>query len=214
MNDNPPSGGGDGTRERLLAAGIRLFADRGYRDTTVGDIEAAAGLQPRRGAMYYYFSTKQALLEAAVETHLAAIEQGRRQLDDLRGIDIRSEALSIGRWFLAELDAERYLCRILEQEGDRVPEIREMIRARIIEAGHLAVERAIRRWMGKQASPLDTGALAVLLVAPLVNLRRATWTYGSPPLGVDDKRLLGTWADSCNILAEHIVGRQGDRVDR
>src|SRR5947209_19467645 len=96
-----PPGIEGSTRDRLLAAGIRLFAERGFTGTTVGDIEAAAGLQPRRGAMYHHFPTKQALLEAAVETHLAVIEAGLQHMDELPGLDVRTEALLMGRWFLA-----------------------------------------------------------------------------------------------------------------
>src|SRR5438309_8346849 len=96
------------TKERLLDAGLRLFAEKGFRGTTVGEIEAAAGLQPRRGAMYHYFATKQALLEAAVENHLVVIEHGQRQLDSLPHADIRGEALLMGRFFLAQLDVQRY----------------------------------------------------------------------------------------------------------
>ena len=44
------------TRQRLLDEGMRLFAERGFRATGVGDIEAAAGLQPRRGALYKHLS--------------------------------------------------------------------------------------------------------------------------------------------------------------
>ena len=38
------------TRERILAAALELFAERGYRGTSIGEIEAAAGLSPRSGA--------------------------------------------------------------------------------------------------------------------------------------------------------------------
>src|SRR5438309_297178 len=96
-----PPGVQGSTRDRLLAAGIRLFAERGFRNTTVGDIEAAAGLRPRRGALYHHFPTKQALLEAAVQTHLSAIEAGLREMDELPGLDVRTEAMLMGRWFLA-----------------------------------------------------------------------------------------------------------------
>src|SRR5207244_4650268 len=95
-----PPGVEGSTRDRLLAAGTRLFAEKGFRGTTVGEIEAAAGLQPRRGAMYHYFPSKQALLEAAVDNHLVVIEHGRRQPDPLPHTDVRSDAGLMGglRW--------------------------------------------------------------------------------------------------------------------
>jgi len=197
-----PTGIEGSTRDRLVAAGIRLFAEQGFRDTTVGDIEAAAGLQPRRGALYHYFPTKQALLEAAVQTHLTAIESGLGDLDQLPGMDLRTEALLMGRWFLSELDAERYLVRLLEQDGDRVPEIRDLVRERIIDAGHERVEALIRRRFGTRSATVDTGALAALVIGALANHRRVSWTYGAPPLGIDDDRLLSTWVDTLVSLVE------------
>jgi len=199
-----PAGLEGSTRDRLLAAGIRLFAQRGFRDTTVGDIESAAGLQPRRGALYHYFPTKQALLEAAVETHLVTIEAGLRDMDELPGIDLRTEAMLMGRWFLAELDSEQYLVRLLEQDGDRVPEIRDLIRERIIDAGHRRVEALLRRRLGNASSNIDTAVVATLIIGPLSNHRRVSWTYGAPPLGIDDDRLLTTWVQSLVTLVEAV----------
>ena len=200
MIEELPPGIEGSTRDRLLAAGVRLFAEHGFRGTTVGDIEAAAGLQPRRGALYHYFPTKQALLDAAVQTRLGVIEHGLRLLEELPGVDVRAEALLMGRWFLEKLDAEYYLTRILEQDGDRLPELRELIRSRMVDAGHRGAQLAVLRWIGPD-SRLDSEALAVILIAPLVNVRRVTWTYGAPPLGMDDDRLLSTWADVCAQLA-------------
>ena len=36
------------TPERLVEAGITLFSDQGFKGTTVGELEQAAGLTPRR----------------------------------------------------------------------------------------------------------------------------------------------------------------------
>jgi AcrR family transcriptional regulator len=205
MIDLLPPGVEGSTRDRLIAAGIRLFAEHGFKGTTVGDIEAAAGLQPRRGALYHHFPSKQALLEAAIESHMGAIEHGRRQLEALGGEDVRSEALALGRWFLGEMDGGRYLTRILEKDGDRLPEIRDLIRERVMEIGHRAAVLLLRRWVRPDAQ-VDAEALSIILIAPLVNLRRHTWTYGQRPLGVDDERVLATWADLCARFAEDLAG--------
>jgi AcrR family transcriptional regulator len=49
----------------LLDCAQRLFFERGYDNTTVNDIIAAAGLS--KGAFYHYFASKEALLEALAE---------------------------------------------------------------------------------------------------------------------------------------------------
>lgn len=49
-------------REQLLDISARLFAERGYERTTVEDVIRQAGLS--KGAFYYYYPSKEALLEA------------------------------------------------------------------------------------------------------------------------------------------------------
>src|SRR4051794_17192846 len=109
-----PAAGRQPTKERLLDAGVRLFAEGGFRGTTVGDIEAAVGLQPRRGALYRHFPSKEALLQAALERHLQTMAEEGAALGELPTADPRAEALALGRWLLAELDRERPIVRILE----------------------------------------------------------------------------------------------------
>jgi len=200
------------TRDRLLAAGVRLFAERGFDATTIGDIEAAAGLKPRRGAAYHYFPSKQALLEAAAEAYVEGVERGLGQLDDLPGLSVEQEAMLAARWFLAELDAEEYLVRILEREGARLGEVRDRVRRRIIDGGHRRVEELLRRRLATLVEGLDTEAMAVLLIGALANPRRVKWTYGAPPLDVDDDRLIATWAKTIRLLDEALEGERRQRT--
>lgn len=186
------------TRERLLDAGMRLFAEKGFRGTTVGEIEAAVGLQPRRGALYKHFTSKQALLEAAVQRHFDAIGQASGILDEIPLTDLRTEALFLGRWLLDELQSERDLTRMIEHDGDRMPELRDQMRDRISDAGYRAAMLLIDRWATDgQVDGLDHEAMAISLLGPLINFRRSTWTFGVPPLGLDDERMIEGWAELC-----------------
>ncbi len=47
-------------RARVIGIAAELFAERGYRETTIDDLVAATGLQ--RGGLYHYIESKQALL--------------------------------------------------------------------------------------------------------------------------------------------------------
>ena len=54
------------TRPReLLDAALRVFAERGYRNTSIDDVAHAAGVT--KGAVYHYFATKEDLLLHAIE---------------------------------------------------------------------------------------------------------------------------------------------------
>lgn len=41
----------------------------------------------------------------------------------------------------------------------------------------------------------DPEATAVLILGALVALRRTAWTFGSPPLDIDDDRALMAWTE-------------------
>jgi AcrR family transcriptional regulator len=183
------------TRDRLCGEALRLFATNGFTETTVGDIEEAAGLQPRRGALYRHFGSKEELLMAAVETHVASVEAALARIDAVPPADLAADARAWGRWFLAELDAERNLFRVLEQDGDRFPGLRDVVRERVVDAGHRRIGELIRQ-RHPAAGAIDAEALALLVIGPLVHHRRAMWTFGRPPVGVDDERLLQAWSDA------------------
>jgi len=57
-------------REELLAAAVRVFARRGYRDAGVDEIAAEAGYS--KGALYWHFSGKEELLTTLLEERIDA----------------------------------------------------------------------------------------------------------------------------------------------
>jgi len=68
------------TRTRILASALALFVKKGYDHTTFTDI--AARLKMTKGAVYWHFETKEALLVALVNEML---EKFRCQMDELKG---------------------------------------------------------------------------------------------------------------------------------
>ena len=107
----------------------------------------------------------------------------------------------IGRWFLGEVDAQRYITRSLWSRKEIACQRLRRVWRKLIEPSERAAELVVAAWLGADTS-WDTAALAAILVAPLVNLRRAKWTYARPPLGVDDETLLQTWADVCEHFSK------------
>lgn len=183
------------TRDKLLDAGVRLIAERGYRAVTVGDIEAEAGFARRGGTLYKHFASKAELLDVAMRRHVESVGQ----FDDLLALlplpDLRSELSLLGRWMLARLDREEAISRIIEKESNRFPHLIDQMRDGLSDAGYRLAsmylhERAVHEhW--------DSDALAVVLLGSLINLRRSTWTFGKPPIGIDDQRLIATWVELC-----------------
>lgn len=182
------------TRERLIDATLRLVAEHGFDGVSVGDIEAGAGLAPRSGALYKYFDSKLAVLEAGLERHLDAITHVEIDLVDVPFTDPAPLIEGMARWLLAELDGERTITHVIEREGDRLPALRDQMREGISDRGYRLAAVFIERLATTLADePIDDEALAVLLIGGLINLRRSTWTFNAPPLGIDDERAIQTF---------------------
>lgn len=85
-------------RQRIIAAGVELFATKGYDETTVADIAAAADIGTR--TFFGYFESKDALLfgagsdriDIAVSTIQAADADEDPAMVLLRGLDAAAKA--------------------------------------------------------------------------------------------------------------------------
>ena len=194
--------GSAATRQRLVDVTLDLVAAHGFDGVSVGDIETAAGLAPRSGALYKYFDSKLAVLEAGLEQHLGSIAGIELDLGTADRVDIRAELTFVARWLLEELDRERTITHVIEREGDRLPELRDRMRAGVSDRGYRITAAFIDRWTGTVAPSLDREALAVIVLGSLINLRRSTWTFGQPPLGVDDDRAVETFVEMSLVLFE------------
>lgn len=90
------------SRERLIEAATRLFAERGYRDASVQAIGEAAGIS--RGSIFWHFGSKEGLLWAVVQRAFARWEAEMLvpEVGDARGQEAIGRALRAHRRFLAD----------------------------------------------------------------------------------------------------------------
>ncbi|SDQ62325.1 DNA-binding transcriptional regulator, AcrR family [Thermostaphylospora chromogena] len=70
--------GSEATRERIVETALRLFRERGYEATTMRAIAAEAGVSV--GNAYYYFPSKEALIQAYYDRAQAEHEIACREL--------------------------------------------------------------------------------------------------------------------------------------
>ena len=90
------------SRERLIEAATRLFAQRGYRDASVQAIGEAAGIS--RGSIFWHFGSKEGLLWAVVQRAFTRWEAETLvpEVGDARGEEAIGRALRAHRRFLAD----------------------------------------------------------------------------------------------------------------
>jgi AcrR family transcriptional regulator len=196
--------GEESTRQRIVSEAIRLFAERGYRGTTVGEIEAAAGLAPRSGGLYKHFRSKEEVLQAAIEKHVSEIEKVRSAMELMPLGDLRSELTLVARWTLQELKEEQELMRVVQKDGDQFPELVADVHERIVTRGYEEARKLIARLAEQSgASASNTDALAAVALGALVAYRVEERMFGVPPGDVSEDDFISAWVDLWVGFAEN-----------
>jgi AcrR family transcriptional regulator len=97
------------TRQHLVAVATRLFAERGFEDTSVELVLQAARIS--RGALYHHFTSKEALFEAVLEAVEADV--GRRTAAAAEGAADPYAALRAGCLAWVEIAGDPVVQRVL-----------------------------------------------------------------------------------------------------
>jgi AcrR family transcriptional regulator len=108
------------TREAILDAAERRFAERGFEGVSVREIAADAGLK-NQASLYHHFEHKQAIYEAvlarAVELLVTVVEESARS-GSLRASDAAARADGLSRYLDRVLDflvAHPQLARLIQR---------------------------------------------------------------------------------------------------
>ena len=80
------------TKDRLLDAAERLFADKGYSATSLRDITQKA--EVNLAAVNYHFGSKEALLSAALERRFDPVNRKRLELLDAAEAEAGNQPLA------------------------------------------------------------------------------------------------------------------------
>lgn len=182
------------SRQRLVDAATRLFAERGYRDTSVQAIAESAGIS--RGSIFWHFGSKEGLLSAVAEAAFRRWETETLVGDvgDARGIEAMRRALESHKRFLRD-DADvlrLFFVLMFEALGPR-PELA----ARFAEL-HRDLRARGRDWLrdGGLRDDVDPETVATLITGALGGI---AYQYLLDPDGLDLDR---AYADLTRVLAD------------
>lgn len=181
------------TRERIVDEAMRLFSQHGYAATSIAKIEEAAGLTPGAGGLYHHFKSKEAVLAAGIKRQLERLGALRRIRQVLGSLgDLRAELTLTARYFLAELDNESELLRILASDVRNRPQVltaaaEELVNSTLTDFAGWIAEEANRPMPAEEAK-----AIAVLGLGSLLSSRLLRDVLGVP-VPVDDKTLVDAW---------------------
>ncbi|MFI8849731.1 TetR/AcrR family transcriptional regulator [Streptomyces sp. 891-h] len=178
-------------RRRLTAAAARVLHEQGVERTTLADIAGAADVPV--GNVYYYFKTKDELVQAALSehsTHLAELTQRLDQLPDPRA---RLKALVEG-WVEQRDIAARHGC----PTGTLAVELDKRADGNLdTEAG--AVIRLLLDWAATQFRALglpDADDHAVTLVGAYQGMSLLANALRDPEIMTREGTRLLRWLDS------------------
>ncbi|MCT2593801.1 TetR/AcrR family transcriptional regulator [Streptomyces sp. N2-109] len=179
-----------GKRQRLMAAASRVLHEQGVERTTIADIARAADVPV--GNVYYYFKTKDELVEAALSEHTGHLEALTGRLDQLPDPRERLKGL-VEAWVSGRDTAARYGC----PTGTLAVELDKRAEGGL----DLAVGHVIRRlldWVEEQYRQLgmaDPEELALALVGAYQGMSLLSNALRDPEIMTREGARLVRWLD-------------------
>ena len=190
MTDSAVRDAPAGKRERLVAAACQVLHEQGVERTTLADIAQAAGVPV--GNVYYYFKTKDQLVEAAINAHGELLETTLAALDRRRTPQARLKGI-IHEWTSQRELVARYGCPF----GSLACELDK--RTSGLDGTAASTLRILTGWVEQQFRSMgraDARDLAFALVASYQGIALLTNTFRDPELMVREGRRLERWIDS------------------
>lgn len=166
------------TRERILEAAADVIAEEGLSGFTMTEVERRVGLAVGTGSIYRHFSSKEALLKAALERE---ISRNRDVTHEARSAaqqepDPAERAVKVYQQMLDDLRRFDRVFALMLNQRECVPELRDAIRA----AARPRAQAAIGEDRGMHA----------LAMAALGGYHLFSIMQGQPFNGVDEDEFL------------------------
>jgi TetR/AcrR family transcriptional regulator, transcriptional repressor for nem operon len=179
-----------GKRDRLIAAARETIYRQGIEKTTLADIAAAADVP--LGNVYYYFKTKQDIVEAVVQSHLAQARGMLAALDDAHDSPRDRLKALFGALTQQADQIARYgcphgtLCLELDKRADAPDLAARLLREPV-------------DWAQRQFAALgcpDADALAIEVIARYQGAALLSSTFRDPALMIREAARVTTWLDT------------------
>jgi AcrR family transcriptional regulator len=174
------------TRERLIRAGERRFAKDGVAGARIRDIVRDAG-QANDSAVGYHFGSRDGLLSAIVERHVAVMERLRTEPGEDAGLDTVLRLIVEPTAGLLRTEEGRDFLQIIEQiagwsgleRGRTSPALQGTVLASLLRR----LEHLLSQDLGRALARRRTAALATFLTASLAERARQVQRRGRLRVG-------------------------------
>jgi TetR/AcrR family fatty acid metabolism transcriptional regulator len=169
-------------RRQILEAAVKVFADKGFHASRVGDVAEEAGIA--YGLVYHYFASKEDLLETIFRTTWTEMLSRVREVEEA-GVPAAEAVRQVTALLLRTWRRDPDLVRVLVREVTRNQHVQQEIEE-IAEAMQ-ALERIVRRGQdtGEFRTDLDARLAAVVFYGALEEVL-SSWVLGTLPDRDDD----------------------------
>lgn len=164
-------------RRQILEAAVKVFADRGFHASRVGDVAEEAGIA--YGLVYHYFASKEDLLETIFRTTWTEMLARVREVEEA-GVPAAEAVRQVTALLLRTWRRDPDLVRVLVREVTRNQHVQQEIEE--IREAMQALERIVRRGQdtGEFQSNLDARLAAVVFYGALEEVL-SSWVLGTLP---------------------------------
>ncbi|MDR3474935.1 MAG: TetR/AcrR family transcriptional regulator [Devosia sp.] len=194
--------------DEVLDAALDLFIEKGFAAARVEDIARRAGLS--KGAIYLYFSSKEAIMEALVRRAVVPITQtAGAALADFKGSP-RDAFMMLFALMSTRLADPRVLAipKLIVREVGAFPELAAMYRREVIERGLPLVTELVRRGVESGAfRPVDPELAVRSIIGPIGMHLLLAEIFGMTPNG--GLNLKGLIESHIDILYNGLVSEKG-----
>ncbi|MEZ5957835.1 MAG: TetR/AcrR family transcriptional regulator [Hyphomonadaceae bacterium] len=162
--------------EEILDAALEEFVARGFEAARMEDIAKRAGLS--KAAIYLYFQSKVAVLEALIEAKVGPLMAAVQQIAAMGTADPKSALHLMATALATRLSDPNLLAvpRLVIGISGRFPEIATYYRENVVAKARSALESLIEAAMAKgQIRHVNTDAVARAFIGPL--LFEAMWAH-------------------------------------
>ena len=189
-------------RETILQAASSLFVEKGFGGTNVHDISSALGIS--RPALYYYFKSKEAILESLVDSFTVVAKEQARSIATQSRLEPTTalKALVVKHALLVFAHPVEF--RVLDRTETllrgRARQLHEKAKRALLEQFTATIAAGIRKGHFRPIDP----RIAALSIIGMCNW--TAWWYK-----VDGRKSKEELADIISDLAVHAVARPAGR---
>lgn len=158
----------DAKREHILDSAFKIFADKGFHETSTRDICREAGVST--GSLYSYFPSKESIYEAVYDKFLAdAVGEGMVVLDGVT--DVKEFIEKSTRTLVGFMTSDAHLIKFMHSTTYQVNSLQKI--DDIIRGGTVLFKRVLDEAIRRGGlRPVNTELAAATFVVSVYNLVR------------------------------------------